>query len=229
MIFRSRINVFRVENEPGRQQVLQVMRAIYRDEKDWVKNDDKLIDAADLTNPAVSWFVVRDGETPVGVLRVLYEPPLDLYKTYGFKIVVKGVDLDAFIRNNRIAEIGRFAILPEYRGAIRAALQLMNAAVKDTLDRKFTHYITDVFEGEKHSPYEFHTRVMGFQVVATHDTGELNCACRRLTMLLDIRAGYKRLVESGGMVYRAVTAGFTPEMIDFLLEEPAPAPQIAAR
>jgi hypothetical protein len=227
MILRNRVNVIRVGDETGRQQALEVMRAIYRDEKGWVQQDEKLISADDLTNPAVSWFVVRDDQTPVGVLRVLYEPPLDLYKTYGFKVVVKGIDLDAFIRSTRIAEIGRFAILPKYRSNIRAALGLMNAAVKDTLAREFTHYITDVFEGEQHSPYDFHTRVMGFTVVATHDTGELNCPCRRLTMLLDIRAGYKRLCSTNGMVYRAVTNGFTPEMIRFLTA-PSSSPTIPA-
>ncbi len=225
MIFSNRINVIRVVDEAGRQQALEVMRAIYRDEKGWVQQDEKLIAVEDLTNAAVSWFVVRDEETPVGVLRVLYEPPLDLYKTYGFKVVVKGIDLEAFIRNTRIAEIGRFAILPKYRGNIRAALGLMNAAVKDTLAREFTHYITDVFEGEQHSPYDFHTRVMGFTVVATHDTGELNCPCRRLTMLLDLRAGYRRLGRTNGMVYRALTSGFTPEMVHFL-SSPSSAPAI---
>lgn len=223
-MFLNQINVIRVSDESGRQQALEVMRAIYRDEKGWVQKDEKLISVDDLQNQAVSWFVVRDGENPIGVLRVLYEPPLDLYKEYGFKVVAKGLDLDAFIRNNRIAEIGRFAVLPTYRNNIRAVLALMNAASKDTVEREFTHYITDVFEGEQHSPYDFHSRVMGFEVVATHDTGELNCACRRITMLLDIKRGYRRLRESKSWVFRSITKGWEERHHRYLLEsQTAPA------
>jgi hypothetical protein len=223
-MFRNTLNVIRVTDEAGRQQALFVMRAIYRDEKGWVQNDEKLISAADLGLESVSWFVVRDGERPVGVLRVLYEPPLELYKEYGFKVVAKGIDLDAFIRSNRIAEIGRFAVLPEYRNNIRVVLALMNAASKDTVEREFTHYITDVFEGEEHSPYDFHSRVMGFEVVATHDTGELNCPCRRITMLLDLRKGYRRLAESKSWVYRAITNGWEEHHHRYLRGElPVPA------
>lgn len=206
------IHVQRIADETARQQALTVMRAIYRDEKNWVQADEKLIAAADLTRPEVSWFLASDGATPVGVLRVLYEPPLDLYKAYGFKVVAKGIDLDAFIRHNRIAEIGRFAILPEQRRNVRVAGSLMCAASRDTVDRGFTHYITDVFEGEQHSPYEFHTRVMGFQVVATHDTGELNCPCRRITLILDLKQAYLRLRATNNWAYRTLTHGWTDAM-----------------
>jgi hypothetical protein len=223
-MFRNHINVIRVSDEAARQQALTVMRAIYRDEKGWVQKDEKLISVADLGAESVSWFVVRDGEKPVGALRVLYEPPLDLYHEYGFKVVAKGLDLDAFIRNHRIAEIGRFAVVAEYRNNIRVVLALMNAASKDTVEREFTHYITDVFEGEQHSPYDFHSRVMGFEVVATHDTGELNCPCRRITMLLDIKKGYRRLKESKSWVFRSITSGWDERHHRYLLgEQPAPA------
>jgi hypothetical protein len=204
----ERIRVRRVEDEAGRQQALGVLRAIYRDEKNWVQDDDKLIAPEDISSAAVSWFVVRSNDEPVGVLRVLYEPPLDLYKAYGFKMVMKGIDLDAFIRNNRIAEIGRFAIVSASRRNIRVAATLMSAAARDTLERGFTHYITDVFEGEAHSPFKFHSRVMGFQVVATHDTGELNCRCRRITMLLDLKQTYLRLRLTNNWLFRTLTRGW---------------------
>ena len=85
----------------------------------------------------------------------------------------------------------------------------MRAAVKETVERDFTHYITDVFEGEANSPQDFHRRVMGFQIVATHDTGELNCPCRRITMLLDIREAYQRMRKEGGWIFRFITEDWT--------------------
>lgn len=202
MSLKDRVSVIRVEDEAGRQQALSVMRAIYRDEKNWVSLDEKLVGAKDISSEEISWFVVRVDEKPVGVLRVLYDLPVDLYKAYGFKMTRSDFDLEQFLKNNRIAEIGRFAVLPEYRKFIVVVGALMRAAFRDTVERDYTHYITDVFEGEANSPYEFHQRVMGFQTVATHDTGELNCPCRRITMLLDIKEAYERLRKEGGWVFR---------------------------
>ena len=59
--------------------------------------------------------------------------------------------------------------------------------------RGYTHLVTDVFEDDPHTPYGFHTRVMGFLPVATHDLGELHCDSRRITLVLDIGTAYKRL------------------------------------
>jgi hypothetical protein len=69
-----------------------------------------------------------------------------------------------------------------------------------------SHVITDVFEDDPHSPLGFHTRVMGFRPVATHDHGELNCKSRRITLLLDLRATYRRLKARGNWIYRYLTA-----------------------
>ena len=212
-----RVRVSRVSDAKSREDALAVMKVIYRDEKNWVQDDEKLIATADITSDIVSWFVARAGGKPVGVLRVLYQPPLDLYQSYGFKVVVKDIDLDAFIRENRIAEIGRFAILPEYRKNVRVAATLMSAASRDTLERGFTHYITDVFEGEQHSPYKFHSRVMGFQVVATHEKGELNCDCRRITMLLDLKQTYLRLRLRNNWIFRTMTNGWDERLHQRLL------------
>ena len=88
----------------------------------------------------------------------------------------------------------------------------MRAAVKETIERDFTHYITDVFEGEANSPYDFHRRVMGFQTVATHDTGELNCNCRRITMLLGIKEAYQRLRKEGGWIFRFLTEDWSEQL-----------------
>ena len=206
------IQVSRVENENDRQKALVVMRAIYRDEKNWVRADEHLVAGEEVADPKISWFVVTSDGRPAGVLRVLYEPPQDLYETYGMHFLEGGTDLKSLLRSGRIAEVGRFAVLPEHRRSVLVAVALMRAAVRETVLRDFTHYITDVFEGEKHSPYDFHTRVMGFQLIATHDTGELNCPNRRLTMLLDIRTGYERLRQEKSWAFRYLTEGWEPAM-----------------
>lgn len=217
---RPHLDVIRVEDEAGRTQALQIMRETYRDEKNWVSDDEKLVSRSDIGAPNVSWFVARLDGQPAGVLRVLYDPPLALYAQYGFKLVQPGLDLDAFLRSNRIAEIGRFAVLADLRANLLVAAALMREAACETVHRGFTHYITDVFEGERHSPYEFHTRVLGFQIVATHDVGELNCPNRRLTLILDIREGYRRLNGSRNWLFRYLTERWTPEMHQDLLGAP---------
>jgi len=209
---KRNLKVTRITDETGRQKALGVMRSTYRDEKNWIASDDKLVSLEELQDPSVSWFVAEESGRPVGVLRVLYEPPLDLYAEYGFKLVARDIDLDAFVRNNRIAEIGRFAVVPSERGNVLVSAALMREAVHETVRRGFTHYITDVFEGEEHSPFNFHTRVLGFQVVATHDVGELNCPNRRITMVLDLKQCYLRLKASRGWLFRFVTEHWSPEL-----------------
>lgn len=207
---KKRTRVTRVNDDADRMHAISVLKATYHDEKNWVANEQRMFSPEDLTDPRVSWFVVFVDDRPVGVLRVLYELPLDLYKEYGFKQLSTQVDIEAFIKANPIAEIGRFAVLPEYRKFIVVVGALMREASKETVARGFTHYITDVFEGEKHSPYLFHTRVMGFIPVATHDVGELNCPLRRITMVLDIKAAYNRLRKSNGFVFRFLTENWDP-------------------
>ncbi|MEW6303931.1 MAG: GNAT family N-acetyltransferase [Verrucomicrobiota bacterium] len=208
MSLKDRIRVIRVESESDRAQAMKVLKATYREEKHWVADETKMFARDDMTNGKVSWFVTFVDSEPVGVLRVLYEPPLDLYAAYGFKQIDNSINVDEFVRNNRIAEIGRFAVLPEYRKFIVVVGALMRAASKETVERGFTHYITDIFEGEKHSPYLFHTRVMGFTPVATHDVGELNCPLRRITLVLDIKDAYNRLRATQKWVFRFLTEGW---------------------
>jgi len=206
------LRVTRITDESGRQKALGVMRSTYRDEKHWISTDDKLVSLEELQDGAVSWFVAEQAGEPVGVLRVLYEPPLDLYAAYGFKLVANDLDLEAFVRNNCIAEIGRFAVVPAQRGNVLVAAALMRGAVAETVRRNFSHYITDVFEGEEHSPFNFHTRVLGFQVVATHDVGELNCPNRRITMVLDLKQCYLRLRASRSWLFRYLTESWSDDM-----------------
>ena len=225
MINLSRVNVIPVISECERQEALQVLRATYEREKRWVADGEKVFSTDDLDRFDVAWFLGRQGREPVGVLRVLFNPPLEVYAQYGFQPVPgSSFDVTEFVKRARVAEIGRFAVLPEHRKNHYIAAALMRAAVRDTLERSYTHYVTDIFEGEKHSPYLFHTRVMGFEPVATHDVGELNCPNRRVTMVLDLRAAYLRLRRSGGWLFRYLTADWSEALHRRLAgEEPAAA------
>jgi hypothetical protein len=208
MTLKKRIHVVRATKDADRTHALKVLKATYREEKNWVQDESRVFAPEDLSNDQVSWFVVFVDDLPVGVLRVMYDPPLETYREYGLQQLSLGLDIETFLRMNRIAEIGRFAILPEYRKYSLVVVSLMGVASGETVARGFSHYITDIFEGEKHSPYHFHTHVMGFQAVATHDVGELNCPNRRITMILDLKAAYNRLRTTQKWIFRLLTEGW---------------------
>ena len=203
------IRVRRVTEEWQRREALSVLRATYVDEKGWVPDAERVFPATEVGERMVSWFLaLADGE-PAGVIRVLYELPLDEYARYDLKPIGGEFNL-ALLREARVAEIGRFAVVPAYRRNLLVAAELIGAASAETVRRGYTHYITDVFEGEQHSPYLFHTRVLGFRPIATHDTGELNCRHRRITMLLDLDAAARRLATSQGWIYRYLRSRLAP-------------------
>ncbi|UCF66671.1 MAG: GNAT family N-acetyltransferase [Acidobacteriota bacterium] len=212
MGLRDRVRALKIVDEAGRARGLEVLRATYREEKRWVDDEATQLPADDLERDDVSWFLVEVDERPVGILRVLYDPPLELYRHYEMKLTVAGIDVEEFLSQHRIAEIGRFAVLPEFRKYVVVVATLMRAASSETVSRGFTHYITDVFEDDPHSPYRFHTRIMGFQPVATHEVGELNSSSRRITLLLDLKAAYQRLRAGGGLIYRVLTEGWDEKL-----------------
>jgi Acetyltransferase (GNAT) family len=196
----------RVRGEAGRKAALEVLGATYRNEKGWVSDPAHQFPAGDLERPDTAWFVVHLNGRPVGVLRTLFEPPLLQYARYGLRLIDPRVDVEKFLRQHRIAEVGRFAVVPEHRGNMMLVAALMRSATEEMVTRGCTHVITDVFEDDPHSPLGFHTRVMGFLPVATHDHGELNCRSRRITLLLDLGASYRRLKARGNWIYRYLTA-----------------------
>ncbi|EXJ14164.1 GNAT family N-acetyltransferase [Imhoffiella purpurea] len=202
----KKIRVTRVETPETREQALSVLRSTYRDEKRWVIEAESQLPESDLNESQISWFVALRDEEPVGVLRIHYQPPVAQYREYEIDLLDQRIDVDQFLRTNRIAEIGRFAIVPSCRRNLMIAVALMRAATRETVERGFTHYITDVFENDPHSPYGFHTRVMGFAAVATHERGELRCASRRITLILDLKAAYQRLRRSRNWIFRSLTA-----------------------
>ncbi len=212
MALKDRVSVFRVDDEGGRAKARQVLASTYRQEKQWVDDESTQIPEEDLARDDISWFVVNIDSEPVGVLRVLYDPPLELYAKYGFELIDEGINVEEFVRNNRIAEIGRFAVIEGHRQHIVVVAALMKAASTETVAKGYTHYITDVFEDDPHSPYKFHTRVMGFQPVATHAVGELKSASRRITLILDLKASYARLRGKGNWIFRFLT-GDWPEAL----------------
>jgi len=195
----------RVVDETGRRDVVNVLHVTYEREKHWVSDPDSQFPAPDLDRSDISWFVARVWNRPVGVLRMLYDPPIHLYAQYRFELLDPTIRVEDFIDRPGMAEVGRFAVLPGNRGQIMIAAALMRAATIEALERNCTHLLTDVFEDDPHSPYRFHTRVLGFRPVATHDVGELNSSSRRITLLLDMSAAYKRLRKRGHWLYRYLT------------------------
>jgi ribosomal protein S18 acetylase RimI-like enzyme len=202
----NRVIVKRVTEAEARLSVLEVLRGTYHQEKGWVDNVETQFPAEDLQRSEISWFVATIGGRPAGTLRVLYDPPLAEYAKYGFTAIDPQLRIEEMIARYRIAEIGRFAVLPRYRGRAFVAVALMRAAAAETIARRFTHYVTDVFEDDPHSPYHFHTNVMGFFPVATHEAGELRTSSRRITLVLDLKAAYQRLKRrESSWVYRYFT------------------------
>jgi hypothetical protein len=206
MIDDSRVQSVRVVDLLGRAEALEVLGTTYRNEKGWVRDADHQFPAKDLERRDIAWFVVRLEGQAVGVLRTLFDPPLQQYARYELRLIDPHVDVEKFLRQHRIAEVGRFAVVPAHRGNLMLAAALMRSATEEMVTRGYTHVITDVFEDDPHSPLGFHTRVMGFEPVATHDHGELNCKSRRITLLLDLAKSYRRLKARGNWIYRYLTA-----------------------
>lgn len=206
MRISGRLFTRRVSTEEDRQRVLEVLRVTYQIEKAWLSDVGAQFPAGDLQRDDISWFLTMRRGEPIGVLRVLYDPPLAQYLKYDLKALDHGIDVAAFIASGRIAEVGRFAVVPECRRGVLSVLSLIRAAFREIVTRGCTQLITDVFENDPHSPYRFHTRVFGFRPVATHETGELHHEGRRITLVLDIKAAHRRLRLS--RLWRRLTRGW---------------------
>jgi hypothetical protein len=200
------ITVRKVQDDATRDLALQVVEKVYWQEKNWIKSVDQEIPVEIAADSRTSWFLALSHNHPAGVLRLFYDPTLELPPECQatFK---KGFDPQKLATSGKFVEIGRFMILPEYRKKIFVAIRLMGAAVKEVVERNYTHFITDVFEGEPHSPLKFHTRILGFEVIGQHLYGELNCSLTRIILTLDILKSYQRLKGQRNRIYWSLTDG----------------------
>ncbi|MGB0130958.1 GNAT family N-acetyltransferase [Chlorobium sp.] len=202
----SGITVQRVLGSDDRQGVIDIIEQVFQKEKNWISSAHSQIPEDLDADQPFSWFIARVNGRPAGVLRLLYDPPLNLPEAYHVTFV-PGIDADFLRQQGRYVEIGRFMIPWEFRRNHRIALRLMRAATEEVVSRDYTHFITDVFENEQHSPLNFHTRVLGFEVIGRHLFGDLNCGCTRIILTLDILKLYSRVKDSRSRIYSELTAG----------------------
>ncbi len=202
----SGITVTKIERNEDREQALDIINQVFCIEKNWIGTTLNQIPEDIKSNTQCSWFIARVNDSPAGLLRLLYDPCLDIPEEYGVKLM-PGIDTESLKRTGKFVEIGRFMILEKFRRNHRVALRLMRAATAEVIERDYTHFITDVFEGEKHSPLNFHTRVLGFEVIGKHLFGELNCSSNRIILTLDILKLYTRVKDSKSRIYQELTEG----------------------
>ncbi|MEZ5817270.1 MAG: hypothetical protein R3D44_09325 [Hyphomicrobiaceae bacterium] len=202
----------RVRSEAERRQVLDVLQQTYAGEKGWIADPESQIPPGDLQREEVAWFVTTVGGEPVGVLRILFDPPIEQYAKYSLKLIDPTFKVDELLQGSRIAEVGRFAVVARRRGRFTVATSLMRAAFSEIIARGYTHLVTDVFEDDPHSPYGFHTRVIGFTPIATHEVGELRSRSRRITLILDMKAAYCRLKSHSRWLFQNLTLGWSERM-----------------
>ncbi len=200
------ITVKKVLSAVDRQRALTVVEAVYLHEKQWIQNAGTEIPVDAAERQSQSWFMVSVGDEPAGVIRLVYDPPLDMPAEYGV-VLEPDVDLEGLKRRGRFVDIGRFMIVPKYRRNIRVVLRLMRAAILEVVSRGYTHFLTDVFENDPHSPLRFHTQVLGFERIGTHRYGELACASSRILLILDIARAYRRLKERDNKVWKELGEG----------------------
>lgn len=202
----SFITVSKVLSPADRLDALSVIEEVFVREKKWMQKIEEQI-PEDLTDSRdFSWFLARVGGKPAGIMRLHYDPPLELPESCRASFE-PGIDLDTLKAAGQYAEIGRFMIRSTYRRQYRVALRLMRAATAEVVERGYTHFITDVFKGEEHSPLNFHTRVLGFEVVGSHLFGELNCSSTRIILTLDILKLYNRIKDSRSRLYQELVEG----------------------
>jgi len=206
---------------PGdRERAFAVIEAVYRDEKQWIESSSAEIPEDIASRQDQSWFLVSVGDEPAGVIRLVYDPPLEMPAEYGVTLEPE-VDLEGLKRGGRFVDIGRFMIVPAYRRNIRVVMKLMRAAIVEVVGRGYTHFLTDVFENDPHSPLRFHTQVLGFERIGTHRYGELACASARIILILDIARAYQRLKKRENKVWKELGEGVRDVMEPRLIRTPA--------
>ena len=202
----ANINVTRITDNDTREKAFTVIDEVYYHEKNWIKSTAMEIPENINDIDKVSWFLAEINGEPAGVIRLVYDPSLEFPEH--FKVTLnKNIDVENLVKKAKLVDIGRFMIRPKFRRNIRIAIRLMRSAIKEVIERGYTHFITDVFENEPNSPYEFHTRILGFEVIGTHLHGELNCSCTRIILTLDILGSYAKIRNRKNAFFNEVTKG----------------------
>lgn len=202
----SCITVERVLSNEARRDAVEIIEQVFKKEKKWISKAQGQLPKTLEETDTYSWFLAKVDDRPAGVLRLMYDPPLELPWEYDVRLL-PGVNIEKMKQEGRYVEIGRFMIKSEFRKNPRIALRLMRTATKEVIERDYTHFITDVFEGEPNSPLNFHTRVLGFEVIGKHLFGDLNCSSTRIILTLDIVKVYRRIRNSRSRVYGELTEG----------------------
>jgi hypothetical protein len=200
------ITVRKIQSAADRKRGLAVVEAVYLTEKQWIDSAGTEIPADAATRRDQSWFLVSVGDEPAGVIRLVFDPRLEMPAEYGVTLEPE-VDFEGLKRHGRFVDIGRFMIVPRYRRNTRVVMKLMRGAILEVVDRGYTHFVTDVFENDPHSPLRFHTHVLGFERIGTHRQGELACSSTRIILILDIVRAYHRLKLRGNRVWRELGVG----------------------
>lgn len=193
-----------------------IIQEVYIQEKNWVNSTERQIGISDIASDKVSWFLAEVDGQPAGLLRLVYDPVMQI-PPEAAPTFAEGVDIENLAKQGRFVEIGRFMVLPRFRTNGSVAMGLMRAGIREVVERDYTHFITDVFEGEANSPYHFHTRILGFEVIGTHLYGELNCNLRRIILTMDIVKTYGRMKERRNSFYKKLTEGYA-HLLDRKLE-----------
>jgi hypothetical protein len=202
------IHAVKVRTADDIKDALKVIKEVYLKEKNWIFSlADQIPEDLEKHNE-ISWFLVRLNKRPAGVLRLLYDPSLEFPPEFKVELN-KNININKLKSEGSYVEIGRFMIIPKYRKYILIALRLIRAAIKEVVERDYTHFITDVFENEPNSPLNFHTRILGFEIIGRHLFGELNCSCSRIILTLDILKAYKKLKERRSKIYSKITEGIS--------------------
>ncbi len=215
------VRVLRVDSPELRRAALAVVDEVYREEKGWIGGDvEREIPRESAFDSGQAWFVALEGAVPVGAVRIEFDPTLRLPAEPGVELE-PGVDLDRLAASGRFVEIGRLMIRPEWRSRPALVLDLMRAAIEEVVARGYSHLVTAVFEDDPHSPYRFHTRVLGFQRIGTHRRGELACSSRRILLVLDLPRAWHALRARRAKLASQLAGGAEARLAEMLPEPSA--------
>lgn len=152
-------------------------------------------------------------------MRLTYDPGFAMPSAAGLELD-PGIDLAELARSGRFVEVGRLMIAPAFRARANVVLALMRAALAEVVVRGYTHLLTVVFEDDPHSPYGFHTRILGFERIGSHRHGELACASRRIILTLDIARAFERLRGPRSKLVQALAGGLESDLVGLSATRP---------